>query len=96
MKSNNLEAKTDEELFILLNYRVEELEEKIANLCKSVNGKTTLADIGELEKDIGELEKKVSILWDWRNKVIGFSIAVGVIGGLWLLSGLLAGFSGLK
>jgi len=83
MTNDNLEAKTNKELLILINYRVGKLEEKVGSLCDNVGKKAAI-------KDMEELEEKVDDLWDWRNKVIGFSIAAGAVSGT--IGGMLANF----
>ena len=90
MTNDNLEAKTNKELLILINYRVGQLEEKVGGLCDNVGKKAAI-------KDMEELEEKVADLWDWRNKVIGFSIAAGAVSGTigGVLANLLTKFGGL-
>lgn len=90
MTNDNLEAKTNKELLILINYRVGKLEEKVGGLCDNVGKKAAI-------KDMEELEEKVADLWDWRNKVIGFAIAAGALSGTigGVLANLLTKFGGL-
>lgn len=90
MSNDNLEAKTNKELLILLNYRLGKLEDKVGGLCDNVGKKAAI-------KDMEELEEKVDDLWDWRNKVIGFSIAAGAVSGTigGVLANLLTKFGGL-
>ena len=90
MTNDNLEAKTNKELLLLLNYRLKMVEEKLKDLCSSVNNKTNIADTKDLEE-------RVNTLWDWRNKVIGFSIAAGAVSGTigGVLANILTKFGGL-
>ena len=90
MPDTELSAKTNKELLLLLNYRLKMVEEKLKDLCSSVNNKTNIADTKDLEK-------RVDTLWDWRNKVIGFSIAAGAVSGTigGVLANILTKFGGL-
>ena len=74
MTNSELSAKTNKELLLLLNYRLDKVEEKLKDLCGSVNNKTNITDTKDLEK-------RVNTLWDWRNKVIGASLVAGAISG---------------
>ena len=90
MPDTELSAKTNKELLLLLNYRLKMVEEKLKDLCSSVNNKTNIADTKDLEE-------RVNTLWDWRNKVIGFSIAAGAVSGTigGVLANILTKFGGL-
>jgi len=90
MPDTELSAKTNKELLLLLNYRLKMVEEKLKDLCSSVNNKTNIADTKDLEE-------RVNNLWDWRNKVIGFSIAAGAVSGTigGVLANILTKFGGL-
>ena len=90
MPDTELSAKTNKELLLLLNYRLKMVEEKLKDLCSSVNNKTNIADTKDLEE-------RVDTLWDWRNKVIGFSIAAGAVSGTigGVLANILTKFGGL-
>ena len=83
MTNSELSAKTNKELLLLLNYRLKLVEEKLKDLCSSVNSKTNITDTEELEK-------RVDTLWDWRNKVIGASLVAGAVSGT--IGGMLANF----
>jgi len=83
MPTSELSAKTNKELLLLLNYRLDKVEEKLKDLCISVNSKTNITDTEELEK-------RVDTLWDWRNKVIGASLVAGAVSGT--IGGMLANF----
>lgn len=83
MTTSELSAKTNKELLLLLNYRLDKVEEKLKDLCGSVNNKTNTADTEKLEE-------KVNTLWDWRNKVIGASLVAGAVSGT--IGGMLANF----
>ena len=83
MPDTELSAKTNKELLLLLNYRLKMVEEKLKDLCISVNSKTNITDTEELEK-------RVDTLWDWRNKVIGASLVAGAISGT--IGGVIANF----
>ena len=90
MSNDNLEAKTNKELLILLNYRLGKLEDKVGSICGNLESKASL-------NDMDELEKKVEDLWDWKNRVIGFAIASGALSGTigGVLANLLTKFGGL-
>ena len=83
MPDTELSAKTNKELLLLLNYRLKMVEEKLKDLCGSVNNKTNTADTEKLEE-------KVNTLWDWRNKVIGASLVAGAVSGT--IGGVIANF----
>lgn len=74
MPTPKLSAKTNKELLLLLNYRLEKLEEKVTSVCTSLEKK---ADA----KDFEPMVVKINDLWDWRNKVVGMAIGVGAIAG---------------
>jgi len=90
MTNDNLEAKTNKELLILLNYRLGKLEDKVGSICGNLESKASL-------NDMDELEKKVEDLWDWKNRVIGFAIASGALSGTigGVLANILTKFGGL-
>jgi hypothetical protein len=48
MSTSKLSAKTNKELLLLLNYRVERVEEKLKDLCGSVDERATLAQLSGL------------------------------------------------
>jgi len=76
---------TDNTLLIRIDERQKEMARDIANINKKLEGLVTEDKCKERQnnfnKEFLDIRSKTSILWDDRNKVIGYVVGGGMVGG---------------
>ena len=83
MPTPKLSAKTNKELLILLNYRLDRVEEKLKDLCGSVDERATLAQLSGLvsQEEFTPVKKDVEDL-QGTIKWITLLVVAAVVGSL--------------
>jgi DNA-directed RNA polymerase sigma subunit (sigma70/sigma32) len=67
---------TQRELLIRIDERQREIMKDLTEIKDSLNQKVTNDD------DFKDIRKKVNLLWDWKNKVIGYAAVAGAVASL--------------